>query len=137
MRIISIVAPAAIAAMPIAAHAATPLQKETAVWQAFKDKKADAFKAMFAPTYVGLYSDGAYDVAHEMDSLKNAKLESFKISDFKSQMIDSNDMLMTYLVDVKGTIGKDDVSGTYHSASVWHRSGTKWLGVYHTEIKAK
>ena len=137
MRIITIAAVAAFAFTSVAASAATPVQKETAVWQAFKDKKADAFRAMFAPNYVGLYEDGPATMAKELDHLKNGKLESFKIDNFASRMIDPEDMLMTYVVDVKGTMGKDDISGKYHAASLWHRTGSKWLGVFHTEIKAK
>jgi hypothetical protein len=137
MRIVSIVALAGFAVASVAAQAETPLQKETAVWQAFKDKKADAFGAMFAPTYVGLYNDGPATRAKELDSLKNAKIASFKIDNFASRMIDPDDMLMNYVVDVKGTMGKDDISGKYQAASLWHRTGNKWLGVFHTEIKAK
>jgi hypothetical protein len=137
MRIVTVAAAAAFAFTSIAANAATPLQKETAVWQAFKDKKANAFRAMFAPTYVGLYEDGPSTTTKELDHLKSGKLESFKIDNFASRMIDPDDMLMTYVVDVKGTMGKDDISGKYHAASLWHRTGNKWLGVYHTEIKAK
>jgi hypothetical protein len=136
MRFIAIAA-AAVAFLPVVASAETPLQKETSVWQAFKDKKADAFAAMFAPDYVGLYDDGPATKAKEVDNLKNAKIASFAISDFANRMIDPDDMLMTYVVDVKGTMGKQDISGKYHAASLWHRSGKNWLGVYHTEIKAK
>ena len=137
MRIVIIAAVAAFAFTSVAASAATPLQKETAVWQAFKDKKADAFRAMFAPNYVSLYEDGAYSRAKELDNLNNAKISSFKIGDFDSRMIDSNNVLTTYVVDVKGTEGKTDISGRYRAASVWHHSGKSWIGVYHTEIKAK
>jgi hypothetical protein len=137
MRIISIAALATFAVAPIAAQAATPLQKETAVWQTFKDKNAKAFSAMFAPNYVGLYEDGPATVATELSHLKIGKIDSFKISNFADRMIDPDDMLMTYVVDVKGAMGKTDISGKYHAASLWHRTGNKWLGVYHTEIKAK
>ena len=137
MRIISIAVVAALALTPFAAGAATPLQTENAVWQAFKDKKADAFRAMFAPNYVGLYADGTYDVAREMQSLKGTKLSSFRLTGFTSRMIDQNDMLTTYVAEVKGTAGKQDISGRYNSASIWHRSGNKWLTVYHSEILAK
>lgn len=137
MRIISIAVSIAFAATPLALQGATPLQKETSTWQTFKDKDAKAFSAMFAPTYVGLYEDGLASKATELDHLKNAKIESFKIDKFASRMIDPDDMLMTYDVDVKGTMGKGDISGKYHAASLWHRTGGNWLGVYHTEIKAK
>jgi hypothetical protein len=137
MRIISIAALAAFAIAPIAAQAATPLQQETAIWQAFKDKNAKAFTAMLAPNGVSLYEDGVASRAKELDNLKNAKIASFKIDNFSSRMIDPNNLLTTYVVDVKGTMGKDDISGKYQVASLWHRTGNKWLGVFHTEIKAK
>ena|SRR5437899_2048766 len=137
MRIVTIAALAAFAVASIAAQADTPLQKETAIWQSFKDKNAKAFGAMLAPTYVGLYNDGPDNRARELDNLKNSKIISFKIDNFASRMVDTNNMLMTYVVDVKGTMGKDDISGKYQAASLWHRTGKKWLGVYHSEIKAK
>jgi hypothetical protein len=136
MRITPLVA-AALVCVPVAVRAETPLQKETSIWQAFKDKKADAFKGQFASNYVGLYEDGQKSVAGEIDTMNKAKIDSFKIDGFKSQMVGPNDMLMTYSVDVKGTVGKDDITGKYHAASWWHRASGKWLGVYHTEIKAK
>src|SRR5690349_7358778 len=137
MKTITIAALAAFAVTPVAAQADTPLQKETATWQTFKDKNASAFGALFAPTYIGLYDDGVATKATELEHLKNANIASYKIDKFASRMIDPDDMLMTYDVAVKGTMGKEDISGTYHAASLWHRTGNKWLGVYHTEIKAK
>lgn len=137
MRIITIAAVAAVALAPLAAQAATPLQQENAIWSAFKDKKADAFKAMLAPNYVGMYEDGTYDVAKELVSMKNTQLNSFSLSNFSSRMIDPDDILTTYVAAIKAMYGKKDISGRYNSASVWHRSGNKWLTVYHSEIKAK
>lgn len=137
MRTTSMIVAAALVSVPAAATAETPLQKETSVWQAFKDKKADAFGSIFAPNYVGMYDDGLASKAKELDSLKTAKIASFKIDNFVSRMVDPNDMLMTYVVDLKGTMGKEDISGRYNASSLWHRSGTKWLTAYHSEVKAK
>lgn len=137
MRIIAIAACAALAVGSVAAQAETPLQKETSVWQAFKDKNAKAFSAMLAPDMIAVYEDGRFGRAHELDSLKNAKMETFKIDNFASRLVDPNNMLMSYTVDVKGTMGKDDISGKYQAASLWHRAGKNWVAVYHTEIKAK
>jgi hypothetical protein len=137
MRMIPLIVAASLVCVPAVVSAETPLQKETAVWQAFKDKKADAFGAMFAADYVGLYEDGPASKAKELANLKNATIRGFKISNFNSRAIDTDDMLMTYVVDVQGTMGKTDISGKYQAASLWHRTGNNWLGVYHTEIKAK
>lgn len=137
MRIIKIAAVAAFAFAPVSAFALTPQQQENAIWEAFKDKKVDAFKAMFASNYVGVYEDGTYDVAREVKTLNETKVTSVKLDSFASRMIDADDLLTTYVAEVKATQGKQDISGRYNSASVWHRTGNKWLTVYHTEIKAK
>ena len=137
MRIITFAVAAALVATPALAKPMSPLQQETAVWQAFKDRNAKAFNGTFAPNYVGLYEDGIASRAKELDNLKKARIASYKIDNFVSRMIDPDDMLMTYVVDVKGSMGKTDISGKYQAASLWHRTGNKWLGVYHTEIKAK
>lgn len=137
MRTTSLIVAAALVCVPAVAAAETPLQKETSVWQAFKDKKTDAFGSIFAANYVGMYDDGLANKAKELDSLKNAKIDSFKIDSFSSHMVGQDDMLMTYVVDVKGTMGKENISGKYNASSLWHRSGTKWLTAYHSEIKAK
>jgi len=137
MRATSLVVAAALVCVPAIALAETPLQKETSVWQAFKDKKADAFGSIFAPNYVGMYDDGLADKAKEMNSLKTAKIVRFKIDNFANRTIDQNNMLMTYVVDVKGTMAMEDISGKYNASSLWHRSGTTWLTAYHSEVKAK
>jgi hypothetical protein len=138
MRMITLIASATLFVAPVAANAATPLEKETAVWQAFKDRHADAFKSMMGPGYVGLYDDGIHSVDSELQALKNSRIQSFKIADLNSHAIDKGeDMLMTYTVDVKGSLGKQDISGPCRVASLWHKTGNKWLMVYHTEIKAK
>ena len=137
MRIIAIAALAAVAFCGSAARAETPLQKETSVWQAFKDKRADAFKGFLTPDFVAVYEDGTFGRDHELQALKTSKLSSFKISEFNHRMIDPEDVLMTYVVDVKGTTGKQDISGKYRATSVWHRSGKLWRAVYHSEIRAK
>lgn len=141
MRTISIAVFTAVVLTPLAAQAETPLQKETSVWQAFKDKKADAFKGMLSQDFIAVYDHGNATRDQELQSLKASKLQSFAISNFSHRMVDPEDVLMTYTVDVKGSDGKEDISGRYHAASLWHRVGagktSKWLAVYHTEVKAK
>src|SRR2546423_103444 len=48
--------------------------QEKAVWQAFKDKDADAFKKFFAPGYQGVYAEGIESVKGEVDDLKKSSL---------------------------------------------------------------
>ena len=138
MRLIVILASAAMLVVPVAASAVTPQQLETSVWQAFKDKNANAFKAAFTPNYAGVYDNGPSTTASELNEMKLINLRSFAISHFNARRIDAGeDVLTTYDVDLKGTRGKTDISGRYHAASVWHHAGNKWLTAFHTEMKAK
>jgi len=137
MRNITIATLVAFAAAPLDVHAETPLQRETATWNAYKHKNSIALKGLYAPTYVGLYDDGTCDMACELKNMKNSDLQSFTITGFTSRLIDSDNMLMTYTVDEKGMDGKENFSGKYHAASLWHRTDRRWLGVYHTEVRTK
>jgi hypothetical protein len=141
MKIIAIAALGALVVTALPAHAATPQQKETAAWQAYKDKQGRAFMGMLTPDYVGVYQTGNVTRDQEIEGMKKSKIESFAISGFTHRMIDPDDVLMTYTVEIKGSDGKDDISGTYHAASIWHRSGqgkqALWRAVYHTNVKAK
>ena len=137
MRMILSLASATLLLAPVAASAASPQQLENGIWQAFKDKNANAFKAMFTPNYVGIYDDGPATLAKELQAMKDTRLQSFAISGLTSRMIDPDDMLTTYAVDMKAAVGKRDASGRYWTTSLWHRSGNKWLTAYHSEIKAK
>jgi len=138
MRLILILASAAMLVAPAASSAANPHQLETAVWQAFKDKNANAFKAALAANYVGVYDTGPSTIASELNEMKLFNIRNFAISHFSAQRIDAGeDVLTVYDIDLKGTRGKMDISGRYHVASVWHHAGNKWLTAFHTEIKAK
>jgi len=138
MRTIALIALAATALAPVSASAATPQQMESGVWQAFKTKNANAFKAVFTANYAGVYDNGASTVASELNEMKLTNIRNFAISNFSARRIDAGeDVLTIYDVDLKGTRGKTDISGRYHAASVWHYARNKWLTAFHTEIKAK
>lgn len=131
-----ILAAAAMAAVPSSAAAMTPLQRETAAWNAVRAGDVKAYGAMLARSYVGVYSDGTFDKAAEVASISNDHLRTVRLSQFRTRMLSRDDMLVTYSADVTGTSGGKDVSGRYWEASTWHRSGAKWLGTFHMEVKA-
>ena len=137
MKTILLAATAALVSAPSFAAPMTPLQRETAAEQAFKDKSADAFKAMMAPNYVGIGDTGPCSVACEVQDMRKVNLRSFKIGNFHSQMIGPETMLNTYSLDGNGMTGKKPFKVRFWSTTLWHRSGDKWLAVYHSGVKAK
>lgn len=137
MRVLHWIAATAVVASPAMAAPSSPLERETAVWNAVKAKNLDAFAASMAPSFVGVYAFGLHDRAHEIRVVRDQTLRSFELGNFHARMIDPNDMLMTYTADVVGTEDNESFTGRYWNTSLWHRSGGKWLTVYHGEVKAK
>jgi len=110
--------------------------KETAMWQAVKDKKMDAFSAGLDSTFVGVYADGLHNRDTEIAQVRPANLKDFHLSDFTVHRLGPQVVLLTYKVVVNGESGGKDVSGTYWVTSVWQMRGQQWRTMMHAETKA-
>jgi hypothetical protein len=137
MRILHWIAVTLVVAAPAMAAPMSPLARETAIWNAVKAKQMDVFAASMPPNFVGVYAWGTHDRAEELRVVRNQTLRSFAITNFRAQMVDADNMLTTYTADVRGTADNKSFSGRYWNTSLWHRSGGKWLTVYHGEVQAK
>ncbi len=111
------------------------MTKETAAWQAFKDKNAGAFKAVVDHDMIGVYAEGIADMAKEMSDMQKWDMKSFKISDYKSHSDEKDVVVATYTVTLEGTFDGQDASGTYNAGSVWKQETGKWLAIFHTNVK--
>lgn len=137
MRMLFVVAAAALVSSAAAAKPMSLEQRENAVWQSVKAQQIDAFAANLAPNFIGVYNDGFYDKARQVAFVRGQNVRSFRISNFSSRAIGGGDVLLTYRLDVRGNKGKDNFSGGYWATSLWHRSGRNWTMVYHSDVKAK
>ncbi|MBA3608858.1 MAG: nuclear transport factor 2 family protein [Chthoniobacterales bacterium] len=111
------------------------LAKETAAWQAFKDKKADDFKKVVGEDMIGVYADGIADMAKEMADMQKWDMKSFKISDYKTHSDGKDVVVSCYTITLEGTFDGADASGTYNSGSVWKQENGKWHAIFHTNVK--
>ena len=109
--------------------------KETAAWQAYKDKKADDFKKVVDKDLIAVAAGGISDREKELADMQKWEMKSFKISDYKA-FSDNKDVIVTsYTVVVDGTFDGKDASGTYNAGSVWKMENGQWLGIFHTLVK--
>ena len=111
--------------------------KETAAWQAFKDKKADDFKKVVDKDFKGVYAEGMSDMAKEMSDMAKWDMKSFTIGDFTSFSDEKDVIVATYTVKIEGTYSGQDVGGTYNCGTVWKMEGNDWLAIFHTNVLAK
>ena len=110
---------------------------EISAWEAYKGKQADALKKYYATDYCGVYAEGIKTLDKEVGDMEKTDLRDYSFADTKVVFPSADVAVMTYKVTMQETSAGQDASGTYNSASVWNKRGGKWLGVFHTEIKAQ
>ena len=111
--------------------------KETAAWQAYKDKNADAFKKVVDKDIRCVYAEGVSNMAKELDDMKTWDIKSFEFSNFDMFSDEKDVIVTTYTVKLDATAGGKDMSGTYNAGSVWKEENGKWLAIFHTNVKAE
>jgi len=111
--------------------------KETAAWQAFKDKKADDFQKVVDKDFRGAYAEGISDMAKELSDMKKWDMKSFAISDYTAFSDERDVIVTTYTVKIEGTMDGKDASGTYNAGSVWKLENGAWMAIFHTNVKAE
>ena len=115
--------------------AITDLEKYA--WEAYKNKQADAFKALMSEDYYGVYAEGVKTLDAELADIAKTDLRDYSFSDVKVAFPHRKVAVVTYKANVQATADGKDVSGTYNIGSVWIQQGGKWIGVLHTEAKTQ
>src|SRR4029453_1291580 len=110
---------------------------EKSAWEAYKNKQADAFKALMSKDYYGVYAEGVKTLDTEVADMAKSDLRDYSFSDIKVVFPHPKMAVMTYKAKVQATADGKDMSGTYNSGSVWVLQGGKWVGAFHTESKTQ
>jgi hypothetical protein len=110
------------------------MAKEKAAWQAFKDKKADDFKKLLSPEFVGVYKDGMYTLQKQIDAMQKWDMKSFSLSDSNVVMTDANTAIVTCKAKVEGIYDGKDASGNYNCGSIWQMKNGEWRAIFHTDM---
>ena len=110
---------------------------EKSAWEAYKNKQGDVFKKLCSKDYYGEYAEGIKNLDGEVADMEKTDLRQYSLADIKVVFPSSDVAVITYKTTMEETSEGKDMSGTYNSASVWVKKGGKWLGVFHTEVKAQ
>jgi len=117
------------------ANESTITDLEKSAWEAYKNKQADAFKALMSKDYYGVYAEGMKTLDGEAVDMAKSDLREYSFSDIKVVFPHPKMAVMIYKVKVQATAEGKDISGTYNSGSVWIQQAGKWVGALHTESK--
>src|SRR5262249_8977090 len=115
--------------------AITDLEKSAC--EAYKNKQGNAFKKLCSKDYYGEYAEGIKNLDGAVADMAKPDLRHHSLADVRVVVPSSDVALITYKTTMQETSEGKDMSGTYNSASVWVKKGGKWLGVFHTEVKAQ
>jgi len=119
------------------ANESTITDLEKSAWEAYKNKQADAFKALMSKDYYGVYAEGVKTLDGELADMAKSDLRDYSFSDVKVVFPHPKMAVMTYKAKLQATADGKDISGTYNSGSVWVQQGGKWVGAFHTEAKTQ
>jgi hypothetical protein len=113
------------------------IAKEKAIWQAFKDKKADEFKKLVSADVVAVYADGIFNMQKELDAMPKTDMKSFSLSDFNVVATDADTAIVSYKAKVESTSEGKDNSGNFNCGSVWQMKNGQWQAIFHADMKAE
>jgi len=113
------------------------IDNEKAAWEAYKNKDGDAFKKLMATDYHSVYAEGILTLDTEVADMAKADLQEYSLADARVVFSGPDVAIITYKATTKGMFNGQARSGTYNAGSVYKKRGGKWLGVFHTEIKAQ
>jgi len=112
--------------------------KETAAWEAVKQKDYDSFAKLMADDYLEVEDDGVHDKAASVQSVKDFDLSDYTLSDWKLTPIDPNTVLITYTANVTGKFKGEPVpSGPYRESSAYVNRNGQWLAIFYQETRSE
>ena len=72
-----------------------------------------------------------------LGGLSQLKISAYSMKNFSLKQLGPNNVLLTYDLEVKGSIMGSDLPPRSHATSIWENRGDRWQLVYHAETPQK
>lgn len=72
-----------------------------------------------------------------LDGLGQVKISGYSMKNFSLKQLGPNSALLTYDLEVKGTIWGSDLPSKSRATSIWENRDNHWLLIYHSETPQK
>ncbi len=86
-----------------AANESTITDLEKSAWEAYKNKQADAFKALMSKDYYGVYAEGMKTLDTELADMAKSDLRDYSFSDIKVVFPHPKMAVLTYKAKVQAS----------------------------------
>lgn len=113
------------------------VEKETALWNAFKNKDMKPFEMHLGKDVVIVDSTGVMAKASLPEGMKMCDIKSFSLSDWKMTKPTTTTALLVYKGTQEGTCGGAPVPATVWVSSLWVKRKDVWVTVFHQETPAQ
>ena len=110
---------------------------DSAIWDVIKRKDYAVLEKMLASDYIEVQADGVYNKLGIMAYVKDLDISELAFSDRKMFRIDEDTVMLTYNVNVKGTLkGQVLPAGPYRAAAAYVNRG-QWLKIYYQQTMSR
>ena len=112
-------------------------EKETALWNAFKNKDMKPFDMYLGKDVVVLDTGGVMAKDSLPEGMKMCDIKSFTLSDWKMTKPTTTTALLVYKATQEGTCAGAPVPSTVWVSSLWVKRKDAWVTVFHQETPAR
>ena len=112
-------------------------EKETALWNAFKNKDMKPFEEHLGDDSISIDSSGVMNKTSLPEGMKMCDIKSFSLSDWKLIKATTTTALLVYKGTQEGTCGGAPVPSTVWASSLWVKRKDVWVAVFHQETAAR
>ena len=111
--------------------------KETALWNAFKNKDMKPFEMHLGADAVSVDGSGVMNKTSLPDGMKMCDIKSFSLSDWNLTKLSTTTALLVYKGTQEGTCGGAPIPATVWASSLWMKRKDVWVSVFHQETAAR
>lgn len=109
---------------------------EKALWEAFKNKKAEVFKRTLTSDGFQIDAMGVTAKADIAAGMAACEIKDYSLSDFKLTTVNASAALLTYKGTQHGSCAGQAVPETVYASTVWVNRGGKWQALFHQESQS-
>jgi hypothetical protein len=117
-----------------AAASAEATAREKQFWDTLKNRDYEALGKMLASDFIYVSSDRIGDKTATINGVREFAPTEVNLSDWKTLTLDADAVVVTYMVDARGTAGGQPLPpGALRASTAWVKRGGEWLAVYHQD----
>lgn len=130
--------PATVAGAELQQRQAELVKLEAVLNDAERNHDARCLQQTFADDLIYVAFNGVQLSKQKLlDGLGELKISSYTMKNFSLKLLGPNNALLTYDLEVKGSILGGDLPPKSRATSIWEHRGDRWLLVYHAEVPQK